>query len=54
MANSTDVTEGTSDGEKPHVYECRECEHRVEQDHQPIECPECGGRMQNVSRPSER
>lgn len=27
------------------TYECAECGVRVEADHQPGECPECGGRL---------
>lgn len=35
----------------PHVYECYECGHRVTAEQQPVDCPQCGGRMQNVSKP---
>lgn len=27
------------------TYECDNCGHRMEADHQPVECPECGGDM---------
>lgn len=37
--------------EPPHAYECFECGHRQTAERQPNECPECGGRMQNVSKP---
>lgn len=35
----------------PHIYECFECGHRESADTQPVECPDCGGRMENVSKP---
>lgn len=35
--------------EPPYTYECQECGHRLEADHQPEACPECGGAMQDLS-----
>lgn len=31
------------------IYECSECGHRIETDHQPVTCPECGGEMIDIS-----
>jgi len=39
--------------EPPFIYECVDCGKRLEADHQPVECPECGGEMRNISVPSE-
>lgn len=35
----------------PHTYECIACGHRVEADEQPLECPDCGELMHNISKP---
>lgn len=45
------MVEREPDVEPPHTYECSECGHRVTADEQPVECPDCGGRMGNVSKP---
>jgi rubrerythrin len=37
------------DPEPPYTYECVECGHRVEADHRPETCPECGGEMRDIS-----
>lgn len=37
----------------PYIYECADCDHRVEAEHQPGECPECGGEMKDISVPRE-
>lgn len=31
------------------TYECDDCGHRMEAEHQPGECPECGGEMVDIS-----
>lgn len=33
----------------PHTYECVDCGYRVTADSHPETCPECGGRMRNLS-----
>ena len=38
----------------PYIYECLDCGSRVEADRQPVACPECGGEMRNISKPSEQ
>lgn len=30
------------------TYECDNCGHRMEAEHQPGECPECGGEMIDI------
>lgn len=40
--------------EPPHTYECTDCGERIEAEHRPGECPECGGYMQNISKPREQ
>lgn len=41
-------------GEKQrYTYECVDCENRVKAEHQPGECPKCGGTMENISVPQE-
>lgn len=42
------------DDEPPYLFECTECGNRTEADERPGACPECGGEMQNLSKPSER
>jgi rubrerythrin len=37
------------DREPPYTYECMDCGNRVEADHQPEECPGCGGQMQDLA-----
>jgi signal-transduction protein with cAMP-binding, CBS, and nucleotidyltransferase domain len=32
-----------------HTYECLQCGHRATTDDRPAECPECGGRLRNIS-----
>jgi Zn finger protein HypA/HybF involved in hydrogenase expression len=39
--------------EPPHRYECVDCGERVEAESHPVECPECGGEMQNISKAQE-
>ena len=54
---SEDSTRPKSDpyeDDSPHTYECVDCEHRVEADSRPGDCPECGGEMRDISKPSER
>ena len=34
-------------------YECVDCRHRVVGDEFEGECPECGGEMENISKPQE-
>lgn len=41
------------DPDPPYLYECTECEHRVEADSQPESCPECDAAMQDLSVPRE-
>lgn len=36
-------------GDPPYTYECMNCGDRVEARHQPSECADCGGEMQNIS-----
>lgn len=43
----------TSKVSLPHIYECKGCGHRVNDDRQPIECPRCESWMQNISKPRE-
>ena len=31
------------------VYECNDCGYRMEAEHQPGECPQCGGDMIDIS-----
>lgn len=31
------------------TYECSDCSHRIEAEHQPVTCPECGGEMLDIS-----
>ena len=31
------------------IYECSDCGHRMEADHQPEKCPKCGGDMLDIS-----
>ena len=47
----TPMVEKTPDTEPPYTYECVECAERVTADTQPVECPECGGVMENISKP---
>ncbi len=35
------------------VFECRECSARIEAEHSPGPCPECGGDLQDISVPRE-
>ena len=42
-----------SSEDPPYTYECLECGNRVEAEHYPGECPDCGGEMQNISKPRE-
>jgi len=35
--------------EAPFVYECIGCGTRVEADHQPETCPDCGAQMRDLS-----
>ena len=37
-----DVDEESADTK---TYECDNCGYRTEADHQPVECPQCGGDM---------
>lgn len=45
-ATERDRQEGTAD---TNIYECNECGNRVEAEHQPETCPECGGDMIDIS-----
>lgn len=45
------MVEREADVDPPHTYECYECSRRVTAEEQPVECPDCGGRMRNVSKP---
>ncbi|MFB6102059.1 MAG: rubrerythrin-like domain-containing protein [Haloplanus sp.] len=35
--------------EPPYTYECADCGHRMTAESKPSKCPECGGRMRNLS-----
>lgn len=35
------------------VFECRDCSARMEAEHTPSACPECGGDLQDISVPRE-
>ena len=35
------------------IYECSECATRVEGDSQPVDCPDCGARLWDLSVPRE-
>lgn len=35
------------------TYECPECATRVEADSQPVDCPDCGARLWDLSVPRE-
>lgn len=39
--------------EPPFIYECGNCGYRMEAEHQPETCPECGGVMMDISVPRE-
>ncbi|MFB6254823.1 MAG: rubrerythrin-like domain-containing protein, partial [Halobacteriaceae archaeon] len=41
-------------GDPPYLFECTDCGERVEEESRPGTCPECGGHMRNMSKPSER
>jgi rubrerythrin len=41
------------DREPPFVYECMACGHRIEAEHQPQDCPECEGQMQDLGVPRD-
>ncbi|WP_158058300.1 rubrerythrin-like domain-containing protein [Halorussus halophilus] len=32
------------------TFECSNCGYRTQAEHNPGDCPECGGEMQNISR----
>lgn len=34
-------------------FECDNCGYRVEAEHNPGDCPKCGGEMRNISRGRE-
>ena len=36
------------------TYECTECGERLEAQSYPGTCPECGGELRNISKPSEQ
>ncbi|WP_254543760.1 rubrerythrin-like domain-containing protein [Halomarina pelagica] len=38
----------------PYTYECVACGERVEADSRPGDCPNCGGRMRNISQSREK
>ncbi|MFD1512113.1 rubrerythrin-like domain-containing protein [Halomarina rubra] len=40
--------------EPPYTYECMDCGERVEAEHQPVACRNCGGEMRNISVSSEQ
>jgi len=40
--------------EPPYTYECVDCGNRIEADSRPGDCPECGGSMRDISKPSEK
>ena len=42
------------EGDPPYTFECQDCRERVEAESHPGECPDCGGEMQNISRPREK
>lgn len=41
------------ENDPPYTYECVDCGHRTEAESRPGNCPECGGEMRNISKPSE-
>ncbi|MFC7212536.1 rubrerythrin-like domain-containing protein [Saliphagus sp. GCM10025334] len=44
-------TDPDSGGEEParKTYECSNCGHRIQAEHQPGTCPECGGELTDIS-----
>ncbi|WP_254535275.1 rubrerythrin-like domain-containing protein [Halomarina litorea] len=36
----------------PFTYVCNDCGKRIEADNSPGKCPECGGELENISKPS--
>ena len=47
------MSSNTPSTSAPHVYECLECGNRLRAEHQPVECPNCGGQMQNIEQSRE-
>lgn len=37
--------------DRPATYECYACGHRERSEDGLLECPECGGRVQNLAKP---
>lgn len=48
------MTHDPYDPPSTRTFECLECGERVEADHQPVECEECGGELQDISVPREQ
>jgi rubrerythrin len=46
--------DSSPDRAETYTYECESCGRRMEASHQPMQCPVCGGDMQNISRPREQ
>ncbi|SEO56226.1 hypothetical protein SAMN04487948_103240 [Halogranum amylolyticum] len=42
------------DQNPPYLYECTNSGERVQAENRPGECSECGGYMQNISKPREQ
>ena len=45
------IDDRSPEKEPPHAYECMVCGYRVTSKRKPGVCPECGGEMQNLSKP---
>jgi hypothetical protein len=45
------VTHDPYDPPETRTFECVDCGHRLDDDHQPIGCPECDGDLQDLSVP---
>ncbi|MFB6301984.1 MAG: rubrerythrin-like domain-containing protein [Haloferacaceae archaeon] len=45
------VEKKSPEAEPPHTYECVECGTRTTAESQPLECPDCGAWLRNLSKP---
>ena len=39
---------------KTRTFECHDCGRRVDAEHQPVACADCGGDLRDISVPSEQ